>query len=341
MQERHMSPRILHFTSHQIFWECNETACSETYPNGDPVSVLQDYTRSKKFLRDLVCWKQERSELSSESSNTPLGQIFTLWYDLVSIYSRGALAKNRDKLIAISGITKELYSHVRILSLTYLAGLWRQDLPYSLLWGTPKLRVPETRRVRFSSGEADIAPTWSWALVECGVHVDRRLCGTPHDILAVVEKVQVVPKTTVFGEVHPGGFLKIRVTSYSVRISYVRVPHDEVWPVLHVGIESYSVKSKSSFEILPDEHFIDGETCARSDLRILLILQSKQKSTVIPQLPGKEEWLATLLLELTGQLREYKRFGLAVLRANGSDRALDGAINRRMCHPREELVTVI
>lgn len=330
MQERHMSPRILHFTSHQIFWECNELVCSETYPNGDPVSVLQDTARSKTFLRDLL-----------ESSNLRLDQIYTIWYDLVSIYSRGALTKNRDKLIALSGIAQELSSHAQIPSLTYLAGLWQQDLPYGLLWATPRLRAPETYRVRSRSDEADIAPTWSWASVNCRVDVNRRLFSTPHNILATVSEAQVIPKTTIFGEIKPGGFLKIRGTLYDVRMSYDRTPRHEVWPVLHVGIFKYSKKSKSSFEIFPDERFIEGETCARSDLQMLPVLQSKQGSTFLRQHPGQEAWIVMLLLEPTGKSLEYKRFGLAVLRGNGSDSVLDGGFVRRMCHPREELVTII
>ena len=34
VQERILAPRILHFGTHQIFWECNELAACESLPNG-------------------------------------------------------------------------------------------------------------------------------------------------------------------------------------------------------------------------------------------------------------------------------------------------------------------
>jgi hypothetical protein len=332
MQERHMSPRILHFTSHQIFWECNETVCSETYPSGDPVSIFQDIARSKTFLRDLL--------LYLDPSN--LDQIYTLWYDLVSIYSRGGLTKNQDKLIALSGIARELHSHAQIPSLTYIAGLWQQDLPYGLLWATPRLREPEINRVRLCGDEANIAPTWSWASVKCKVDVNRRLYSTPHSILAQILESKVVPRSNnIFGEVNPGGFVKIKGTLFDIRLTYDRTPRHEIWPVLHVGLLGYSKKNKTSFDIFPDERFIEGDICARSDLKLLPVLQSMQRSTIHRQRPGQEAWLAALLLEPTGKAYEYKRFGLVLLRGNGSDKVLDGPIVRRNCRPRAELITII
>lgn len=177
MQERHVSPRILKFTSQQIFWECNESVCSETYPNGDPMFVLQNVVRSKIFWRDL---------LQSSAPKDP-EQIYDLWYNLVSIYSRGGLTRNQDILIALSSIAQELHSHAKIPSSTYIAGLWQRDLPYGLLWATPRLRAPENNRVRLSGNEVGIAPTWSWASVECRVDFSRHLYSTPHHILIQVE----------------------------------------------------------------------------------------------------------------------------------------------------------
>jgi hypothetical protein len=54
-----------------------------------------------------------------------------LWSDIIEIYTRCRLTMLVDRLIAIAGIAKE---DQPVLDVVYLAGLWRKDLPHSLLW---------------------------------------------------------------------------------------------------------------------------------------------------------------------------------------------------------------
>lgn len=76
------------------------------------------------------------------------------------MYSRCALTKETDKLVALSGLSKELQ---RVLQDDYLAGLWRRDLECQLLW-----EVRSSYHGRRPS--VYVAPSWSWASL-CGASV--------------------------------------------------------------------------------------------------------------------------------------------------------------------------
>lgn len=88
----------------------------------------------------------------------------------MDIYTRSSLARSEDKLIAVSGLVKEISS---ILNGSYVAGLWKNRFAIQLLWsvfkpntannGTPLFR-PETYR----------APSWSWASIDGHVVTGNR-----------------------------------------------------------------------------------------------------------------------------------------------------------------------
>jgi len=80
----------------------------------------------------------------------------------VYTYSRLKLTNPEDKLIAVSGIVKHIQE---IVDDQYLAGLWRKDFAYWLLW-----QADNTTTSRPSGPYR--APSWSWASIDgkCGMH---------------------------------------------------------------------------------------------------------------------------------------------------------------------------
>ncbi|KAL1863864.1 hypothetical protein Daus18300_008013 [Diaporthe australafricana] len=221
MQERQLSPRILHFTSQQIFWECNETVCSETYQKADPIELFQRAIRSRALLGRMTADKLSLPKSPSvllQGLRNDVNNISELWYALVGRYSCGGLTKTTDKLIALSGVAREMAQCMRASEEDYIAGLWRQDLLHGLLWKTPTIIGPGSLRVRPGKDEPYQAPSWSWASVNCPVTVNYRLHSTPHDVLAVVETVHVTPKRDPLGEISPGAYLRIKGTTYKAGI---------------------------------------------------------------------------------------------------------------------------
>ncbi|KAI1171376.1 heterokaryon incompatibility protein-domain-containing protein [Nemania sp. FL0916] len=144
VQERHMSPRILHFSKKQIYWECNEVVCSEMYPKRDPVNFYSRGSRTKRFIQRLNMYQKMIDMLPSDiplrliensaHHNGLSSGLYTLWYDMIAVYSKCSLTKKSDKLLAIAGMAREISTRLKISETDYVAGLWRQDLLYGLLW---------------------------------------------------------------------------------------------------------------------------------------------------------------------------------------------------------------
>lgn len=162
-QERLLSPRILHFGSHQLLWECQRMEACESFPNGIP--------RSRDPMSFIVRTGLKRLRASSNTlmknaseENLPSMKLkaYEYWDGIVDLYTRCNLTRKEDKLIALSGVAKEIGM---IIDDEYLAGLWKRFLPNQLLWfvshplsadgGQPSSR-PSTYR----------APSWSWASID-------------------------------------------------------------------------------------------------------------------------------------------------------------------------------
>ncbi|KAI1349571.1 HET-domain-containing protein [Xylaria sp. FL0043] len=146
-QERHLARRVLHFTEHEVFWECRAVAPSfrsETYPSGSP--LWRDFLGQEKLrLRD-----------TSSGSITDNPDLMAEWDVACRDYSRRKLTKQSDKIPALSGIARHLGS--RCQEDTYVAGVWLSQLPRGLLWSVPRGERPRTRPTLTGSG----APSWSW-----------------------------------------------------------------------------------------------------------------------------------------------------------------------------------
>jgi hypothetical protein len=118
LQERLLSPRTLHFAS-QLFWECRMHQACETYPGGMPVDDLlytEEYGTSHPI--SLKNWPEDFG-------------VVDFWQNVVQIYGKCSVTKPEDRLIAIAGVAKSIQP---FLDDEYLAGLWKKDLPYNLVW---------------------------------------------------------------------------------------------------------------------------------------------------------------------------------------------------------------
>jgi hypothetical protein len=151
IQERILAPRVLHFTSSQLYWECHGYDACETYPSGPPPEKLkrQELFRFKQIYKPL-------------DALTNVEEMLDFWRTIVMTYSGCELTKNEDKLVALSGIAKVLtkkFPHAQ-----YLAGLWREDLKFNLLWYIDITELKERRTLR--DPQVYRAPSWSWASVD-------------------------------------------------------------------------------------------------------------------------------------------------------------------------------
>ena len=150
LQERFLSPRILHFGRNHMSWECQTELSCETWPNIVPDRV---YSRSSFALDD--------GDVGMSRVLREFNSIRGLWRSIVSAYSRMALTRLSDRCVAFAGIAEEFQAVTRD---EYVAGLWRRDLAEELLWKVDldvflKQRYPKDSPAR---SQAYLAPSWSW-----------------------------------------------------------------------------------------------------------------------------------------------------------------------------------
>ena len=107
-QERQLSPRMIHFSQHQIFWSCNSSFQS------------QDEWYSSR-------WDIRRKKSLEE------------WKSIVSEYSGLKLTYESDRLPAIAAIV--LRAMQNRPGDTYIAGMWRDTLIPDLFWYTVNLQA--------------------------------------------------------------------------------------------------------------------------------------------------------------------------------------------------------
>ncbi|KAF5011725.1 hypothetical protein FDECE_2185 [Fusarium decemcellulare] len=155
-QERLLSPRMLHFASRELVWECRtDVYCDCGYDHKS---------------NDNLDFKRLVSTQSIKTSDCTPQQLRYLWYAIVERYSlvMGNLTKQTDVFPALSGLASRIAG---LLGEEYAAGLWRSNIIEGLLW-IPGFKMPIQGQRRPSQW---VAPTWSWASVLGDVSYQYRI----------------------------------------------------------------------------------------------------------------------------------------------------------------------
>lgn len=159
LQERLLSPRTIHFGSRQLFWECRRLIASETFPNGIPAQLrIEDNPKCYNLPR----FTQTLGPLTKPELKRHL---YENWHEIVRLYTISNLTYSSDKLVAISGLAREL-RHL-LDDDQYLAGLWKNNLAYDLLWSVAGANLSGSRSTLLSAEYR--APTWSWASIDAPI----------------------------------------------------------------------------------------------------------------------------------------------------------------------------
>lgn len=219
-QERTLSRRILHFTTGEIFWECQNLRASETY-------------HSAEFYRLLHHSDLERTLLAPKLE-TPWsdGILQKTWSSCVANFTKGKLTKPEDKLLAIGGLAARL--HQKSGGTEYFAGLWGYELEKQLIWRRSGLKTQSQRHPYR-------APSWSWASVDGeillawdvyrasdpetgpGLKIDARKAKF---VAQIVEVNTTLVGTDPFGQI-TGGVLRLRGSIWTgARIFYWADKHN-------------------------------------------------------------------------------------------------------------------
>ncbi|XXG99977.1 ammonium transporter Amt1 [Hypoxylon texense] len=184
IQERLLPRRVLYFGSKQVFWECYEGTRSETHPKA--VNCGENTGAPKPNY----AWKDMIGGRARSGSKDAVLQLFGNWYSVQELYSNCNLTVPSDKLVAFSGIAKDMKRRLAALGCQdtkYLAGMWSQRLPECLVWSVRSGgRRPKLYR----------APSWSWAAIDgiLNMYDSSEVRGTHSvEILASVISAQTTP----------------------------------------------------------------------------------------------------------------------------------------------------
>lgn len=151
LQERLLAPRVVYFGAQQVFWECSQAMACEAKPDGF------SHILSKNAKGWISRMQSSTAKSGHDEECNYFVKSYTGWSQIVCNYSDCDLTQLRDKLIALSGIAKEVQKLVKD---EYLAGLWRDTLVHDLQWDVRE----EARR-----SQNYRAPSWSWASIDGGV----------------------------------------------------------------------------------------------------------------------------------------------------------------------------
>lgn len=228
LQERVLSPRTLYFGRDHLFWECITLSTSDVFPDGSPFPLTnspkslfrcqdRDSSRGGKEVASTI-WsdaiRYQASDIPIQGYhlwNIPDGlsvlegsfaRNYKPWHGLVERYTKCQVTNANDKLVAISGLAKEVSKQV---SDQYIAGLWLKNLLRDLLWA------------RYSSeaganpSQSRRAPSWSWASLDVSIvyfYAEREnLYNTCIEILTV--GVKPISNSELTGQIRDA-FIRVR-----------------------------------------------------------------------------------------------------------------------------------
>ena len=205
-QEVSLAPRVLHFGQQQLFWDCCEMKACETFERGLHPAMRFDSTRLEEAVADPTLKMRVPRGPGSEQVLSCLDW----WCELLNRYTNCSLTKESDKLVALSGLAKQVGP---LLQATYLAGLWSTHIVHQLLW-----------RVEFPIAKNSVrrphlyrAPSWSWAAIEGQIGSNTAFSDEDNWQLVRVLDWEIVPVTAdVTGQIN-SGLIHIRGTSFLVR----------------------------------------------------------------------------------------------------------------------------
>lgn len=292
LQERFLAPRMLHFASDQMYFECLEEFKSEDgYQWKDRHHKLEFGRNPEPDNR--------RQDLYKGSPN---------WYRLVEEYCMKQLSFPSDKLPALSGLAHQFERAVTRDK--YVAGLWKESLLEGICWQSVAssrldLSIPAYR-----------APSWSWASYDGPVafvgYLGEPPSGTERKIrelwkpLATILDAKVKLKgENPYGEIE-SGYLKLRAPLEPVFVSeepehdWKVVPHQRNVRVCLNGGDSYG--HYTIFD-LPTK---DRDRVRQMNLHVLFLLSRKQ--------PDEDETTYQALLVVPAEAKgEHRRVGKIIM----------------------------
>jgi hypothetical protein len=284
LQERLLSPRILHFGKSQLFFECPCSRACETWPQPAMKRVRRPF--EEEYLAEF-----ETAGSDFSMNGVIVHPLHEHWDEIVQLYTDTNLTRPEDKLVAISGLAREIQKETKD---RYYAGLWAGDFERTLLW---YLQIPQRTRL-----EKYRAPSWSWAAIDGKVGFLAQK-PKPGAFISSVVTIQTIRTVLVAGQIQDG-FCRMSGTARKV-LRYERQA------IMHRLVLSEDLADPHCYvDFFPDTMIRKDEFPA--EVTCFPILRYQNRMPEEENVSKKNgSFLAGLVLQPTGEFRdEYRRMGV-------------------------------
>ena len=305
LQETTLSPRVLVYGTEMLGWLCDSTTDVEHGGSfdheEDPCPPLLAPRLRHQIRHNPLKGAGGEFELSHYVAEKERATV--RWPSIVNEFTRRKVTHESDRLPALSGLAKEIQLETGD---EYLAGLWKRDLRYDLLWKVEVLFSDED--TEWKRPDKYRAPSWSWASIEGPVTLFLKsnlaiqgpeMREEPQRFRLLEANVDLVGLNPL-GEVS-GGYLKLHAGLKQVMI------RERIWTTKENLPSSADTprKEKRIQERYCDVFTLQGESCGRCCLDI----------------PDEKDWSLTelwwlslsmyegLLITSAGKKGEYIRAG--------------------------------
>lgn len=308
-QERVLSPRMLHFTETQLYWQCLHANRSEDnfidieWPMLSRFHLL--YSRLTAELSNPTKYQPIAASADKIAPNDPRFQELTrLWYSYIldNDYSRRKLTYSRDKLIAVSGMAESIHS---CTPMQYYAGLWDLSFVAGLCW---RRRGAGQKSLQYR------APSWSWASQDSEIRYQlETLWEKPYEYAEVIDVQTKTDPNSEFGAVSDGHML-LRAPFFKAKVCSTRFSAFRPEDTDSMSEDGYTndEDDDTDRDIVVDTGVVlvgRMDSDAYQDGKVIACLLA------LGAQPGTPSTLVFLLIEaLDIDEREFKRVGLARLR---------------------------
>ncbi|KAF2655341.1 hypothetical protein K491DRAFT_553758, partial [Lophiostoma macrostomum CBS 122681] len=192
LQERILSPRVVHFGNEELWWECSGALTCE----------CGEGTGKRKYTTSIPPTRRNIHDLDGNLHGPA-------WNEIVNEYTELQLSFQSDIFPALQGLAKSMQAQTKP---RYLAGLWEDTLLFDLTWLSHQVsKRPDKWR----------APSWSWASVVGGVRMYEKSEHRPAECVHAVAEIlhaETVPRgSDPFGELQSGK-LEIKGAAIDARL---------------------------------------------------------------------------------------------------------------------------
>jgi hypothetical protein len=290
-QERLFSPRTLHYTSRQLFWECRKHYLAEDglYTQPFTEGSAEGYPVAGR-LRRLA--KRGPGQLTFNTTWE--------WYTyIVPDYTRRHLSRPADKLPALSAVAKLVHEYT---GAKYHAGLWLDAIQFGLCWSVtePATRPAECRSPSYSWAAVDGVVQWSFPIFDNPPPADfvvaaQHISSQSHDPFGAVDSGRL----ELYGQLKPAVTRAI-AGDEGDPLNY---NNGELWEKNEAGDRMWRVGGVEPPKVILDE----PEVGSYIEVQCFLLCSAQ------PALPSSRYWDSwMLLLQPTEEPNNFRRVGIAV-----------------------------